>query len=287
MRIGAHVSTAERLDKCLDRAAELGCEALQIFASPPQNWRAVSHTHEAMAELRRRCQECGDPPLYVHAIYLINLASGDPAHIDKSIAALAGALRFCEETGARGTIFHVGSHKGAGFAEVLPRVVQAMIRALEEAPGESLLIVENSAGAGNTVAGTFDELGAIIRAVASPRVAVCLDTCHLFASGYDIRTPEGVERTIAEFDREVGIDKLTVVHANDAKAPLGSGKDRHENIGLGEIGLGGFRALMAHPAFRETPFILEVPGMDGKSGPDRQNVEILRQLRDEVLGPAA
>lgn len=287
MRIGAHVSTAERLDKCLDRAQELGCEALQIFASPPQNWRAVAHSREAMAELRRRCRECSNPPLYVHAIYLINLASADPAHVERSVAALAGALRFCEETGARGTIFHVGSHKGAGFAEVLPRVVQAMIRALEEAPGESLLIVENSAGAGNTVAGTFAELGAIVRAVASPRVAVCLDTCHLFASGYDIRTPEGVERTMAEFDRDVGVDKLVVVHANDAKAPLGSGKDRHENIGMGKIGLDGFRALMAHPAFRETPFILEVPGMDGKSGPDRDNVTILRRLRDEVLGPAA
>jgi len=287
MRIGAHVSAAERLDKCLDRAAELGCEALQIFASAPQSWRPVSHTREAMAELRRRCQECGDPPLYVHAIYLINLASADPAHVERSVASLAEALRFCEATGARGAIFHVGSHKGAGFADVLPRVATAMTRALEEAPGNSLLIVENSAGAGNTVAGTFAELGAIVRTLSSPRVAVCLDTCHLFASGYDIRTPADVERTMAEFDREVGIEKLVVVHANDAKAPLGSGKDRHENIGLGEIGLDGFRAVMAHPAFRETPFILEVPGMDGKSGPDRQNVEILRRLRDEVLGSAA
>ena len=267
MRIGAHVSTAEKLDKCLDRAQAIGCEALQIFASAPQSWRAISHTNEAMAELRRRRGECENPPLFVHGIYLINLASADEAHLERSAKSLAAALAFCEATGARGVIFHVGSHKGAGFETVLPQIGRAMREAIASVPGEALIIVENSAGAGATVGGTLPEVGAIVRAVDSPRVGVCLDTCHLFASGYDLRT-----------------ERLVAVHANDSKGELGGGKDRHENIGHGQIGLDGFRAIMAHPSFREIPFLLEVPGMDGKSGPDQENIDALRGLRRELFG---
>lgn len=286
MRIGGHVSTAERLDKCLDRAQAIGCETLQIFASAPQSWRAISHTNEAMAELRRRCGECGDPPLFVHAIYLVNLASADEAHVKRSADALAAGLRFCEATGATGLIFHTGSHKGAGFEAVLPQIGEAMKAALAAAPGSARLLVENSAGAGATVGGTLSEVGAIVRAADDPRVGVCLDTCHLFASGYDLRSPEAVAATMDEFDREVGRERLVVVHANDSKGDLGGGKDRHENIGQGSIGLDGFRAIMAHPAFRDVPFLLEVPGMDGKSGPDTANVDVLRGLRSEIFGAA-
>jgi deoxyribonuclease-4 len=281
MRIGAHVSTSEALDRCVDRACEIGSEALQIFACAPQSWRPVAHDDEAIGTLRRRSDECDVRPIFVHGIYLVNLCAGDEAHLARSITSLSQCLRFCDGVGASGVIFHVGSHKGAGFDAVLPQIVKAMRKTLDDAPGESWLILENSAGMGNTVAARFGEIGAILRELGDPRVKVCVDTCHAFASGYDIASAEGIERAMEEFDREIGLAKLVAVHANDSKGPLSGGKDRHENIGEGYIGLDGFRTIMAHAAFREVPFLLEVPGFTGK-GPDRENVEILKRLRAEV-----
>ena len=283
MKIGAHVSTADALHRCVDRCGEIGAEAIQIFASAPQSWRPHSHTDEAIALLKAHAGESEIGPVFVHGIYLINLAAENPEHVEKSVASLAAALRFCEGAGALGTIFHVGSHKGAGFDAVKPRIVAAMRDALDRAPGESWLVLENSAGAGNTLAAKFAEIGELIRETGSDRVKVCLDTCHAFASGYDIAEPAGVEAMIEEFERLIGIDRLVAVHANDSKGPLLSGKDRHENIGEGYIGIGGFRTIMSHPAFRDVPFLLEVPGFTGK-GPDRENVEILKRLREEING---
>ncbi|HZQ38355.1 MAG TPA: deoxyribonuclease IV [Dehalococcoidia bacterium] len=283
MKIGAHVSTADALHRCVDRCGEIGAEAIQIFASAPQSWRPHSHTDEAIALLKAHAGESEIGPVFVHGIYLINLAAENPEHIEKSVTSLAAALRFCEGAGALGTIFHVGSHKGAGFETVKPRIVAAMRDALERAPGESWLILENSAGAGNTLAAKFAEIGELIRETGSDRVKVCIDTCHAFASGYDIAEPAGIEAAMAEFDREIGLDRLVAVHANDSKGPLLSGKDRHENIGEGYIGISGFRTIMSHPAFHDVPFLLEVPGFTGK-GPDRENVEILKRLREEING---
>lgn len=283
MKIGAHVSTADALHRCVDRCGEIGAEAIQIFASAPQSWRPHSHTDEAIALLKSHAAESEVGPVFVHGIYLINLAAENPEHVERSVTSLAAALRFCEGAGALGTIFHVGSHKGAGFDTVRPRIVAAMRDALDRAPGESWLVLENSAGAGNTLAAKFAEIGELIRETGSDRVKVCIDTCHAFASGYDIAEPAGIEAAMEEFDREIGLDRLVAVHANDSKGPLLSGKDRHENIGEGYIGIGGFRTIMSHPAFRNVPFLLEVPGFTGK-GPDRENVEILKRLREEING---
>ncbi|HLZ72262.1 MAG TPA: deoxyribonuclease IV [Dehalococcoidia bacterium] len=283
MKIGAHVSTADALSRCVDRCCEIGAEAVQIFASAPQSWRPLAHGEEAIAQLKSHAVEAEVAPIFVHGIYLINLAAESAEHVEKSVTSLAAALQFCEGAGALGTIFHVGSHKGAGFDTVRPRIVAAMQEALTRAPGESWLIIENSAGAGNTIAAKFAEIGELIRETGSDRVKVCIDTCHAFASGYDIAEPAGIEAAMAEFDREIGLHRLVAVHANDSKGPLLSGKDRHENIGEGYIGIGGFRTVMSHPAFRDVPFLLEVPGFTGK-GPDRENVEILKRLRDEVFG---
>lgn len=283
MKIGAHVSTADALYRCVDRCGEIGAEAIQIFASAPQSWRPLAHTDEAIALLKTHAGESEIGPVFVHGIYLINLAAENPEHVEKSVTSLAAALRFCEGAGALGTIFHVGSHKGAGFETVKPRIVAAMRDALDRAPGESWLILENSAGAGNTLAAKFGEIGELIREAGSDRVKVCIDTCHAFASGYDIAEAAGIKAAMQEFDREIGLDRLVAVHANDSKGPLLSGKDRHENIGEGYIGIGGFRTIMSHPAFREVPFLLEVPGFTGK-GPDRENVEILKRLREEING---
>src|SRR5581483_7644271 len=167
MKIGAHVSTADALHRCVDRCGEIGAEAIQIFASAPQSWRPHSHTDEAIALLKAHAGESEIGPVFVHGIYLINLAAENPEHIEKSVTSLAAALRFCEGAGALGTIFHVGSHKGAGFETVKPRIVAAMRDALERAPGESWLILENSAGAGNTLAAKFAEIGELIRETGS------------------------------------------------------------------------------------------------------------------------
>jgi deoxyribonuclease-4 len=280
MKIGAHVSAAAPLAKCIDRACDIGADALQIFASGPQSWRPGTHTDDAMAALKARADECGIDTVFLHGVYLVNLATADPTLLNRSVGSLKQYLAFCGATGALGTIFHTGSHKGAGFDGVLSQIAGAIERVLETTPPQTWLILENSAGQGGTVGGRFAELAAIINAVGSDRVKVCLDTCHLYAAGYDIATPDGCAATMEEFDRVVGLNRLVAVHANDSKAGLGSGLDRHENIGEGQIGVDGFRTITAHPAFRNVPFILEVPGYEGK-GPDRRNVDTLRAIATE------
>ena len=281
MRIGAHVSSSAPLYMCVDRACEIGADAIQIFASGPQSWRPGAHTDEQMARMKEHAAACGIDTVFVHGVYLINLASADETLLNRSVGSLKQYLAFCGQTGARGTIFHVGSHKGAGFDAVLAQIAAAIERVLATTPEQTWLILENSAGQGGTVGGSFAELGGIIRAVGSDRVKVCLDTCHLYAAGYDIATPDGVARTMEEFDAAVGLERLVAVHANDSKAGLGSGLDRHENIGEGQIGRAGFCAIAGHPAFRDLPFILEVPGFEGK-GPDKRNVETLRAICREA-----
>lgn len=277
MKVGAHVSAAAPLAGCVDRARQLGAEALQIFVSGPQSWRPSGHDEAATAATKARALECGIDAFFFHGVYLINLASADDTLVNRSIGSLKQYLRLCSATGSRGTIFHVGSHKGAGFESVLPQIAASMENVLSATPEDSWLILENSAGQGGTVGGRLEELGGIIRAVGSPRIKVCLDTCHLYAAGYDIATSDGCAATLDTFDTVIGLDRLVAVHANDSKAGLGSGLDRHENIGEGQIGRAGFEAITSQPAFRAAPFILEVPGFDGK-GPDRRNIAILREI---------
>ncbi len=282
MRLGAHVSTEGGLDKAIDRAQEMGAETIQIFGSAPQTWRRKAHSPEEMAAFREKAAAAGIQPIFLHAVYLINLASADPAAVDRGIASLIADLQLCAQIGALGSIFHLGSHKGAGFDAVFPQVVAAVRQIMENTPQESWLILENSAGMGGSVGAKFGELGAIIREVDDPRIKVCLDTQHSFAMGYDVATPEGLHAALSEFEREIGMDRLVAVHANDSKVPLNGGKDRHENIGEGYIGRDGFRVVMAHPLLRDVPFLIEVPGF-GKTGPDKANLDILKGIWEEVL----
>jgi len=281
MKIGAHVSSSAPLPKCVDRAREIGAETIQIFASAPQSWRPGSHTDETLAAMKQRADEYAITPVFLHGIYLINLASADETLVNRSVGSLKQALQFCASTGTKGAIFHTGSHKGAGFAAVLSQIVEAIGDVLAATAPETWLILENSAGQGGTVGGRFPELGAIIRAVGSERVKVCLDTCHAYAAGYDIATPEGCDKVLDEFEREVGLARLVAVHANDSKAAIGSGLDRHENIGEGHIGREGFRSFLGALKIPDLPLILEVPGFEGK-GPDKRNVDILRALCAEA-----
>jgi len=281
MRVGAHVSTEGGLAKALERARALGAETIQIFGAAPQSWRKKEYSSDEAEAFKRQAAEADILPVFIHGVYLVNLATGDPAGLERSVDALTWSLDVCGQIGALGTIFHLGSHRGAGFEATLPQVVSAMRSILEGSPGDTWLILENSAGMGGSVGSRFSELGTIMREAVSPRVKVCFDTQHAFAAGYDVAKAQGLEATLAELDEQVGLANLVAVHANDSKIPLGGGVDRHENIGEGLIGREGFKVIMGHPAFQEIPFLLEVPGFE-KKGPDKENVDILRRIRREV-----
>ena len=278
MRLGAHVSAAGGVHKAIDRAEEMGAETIQIFASSPRAWRFRPIPEEDAAEFRRKSEETGVGPNFLHGSYLVNVG-GNPDMLQKSIDSLTNHMNAASQIGASGVIFHGGSHKGAGFDAVLDQAAGALQEVLARSPEDALLIIENCAGMGSHIGASFGEIQRLIEAIDNPRVKVCLDTEHCFAAGYNLADPEGIEAAMDEFDREIGVDQLVAVHANDAKVELGSGIDRHENIGEGYIGIEGFEVIMGHAAFRDVPFVLEVPGPD-KKGPDKENLDRLKAVRE-------
>ena len=281
MKIGAHVSTAGGISKAVDRGLEIGCETVQIFGSSPQSWAFKPVPEVEIESFRRKAADAVLGPVFLHAIYLINLGTPNKANLEKGIESLVNYLTLAANIGAGGVIFHPGSHGGAGYDGIFDQAVASIQRVLEQSPPGPYLCLENMAGMGQHIGARFTDLGRILRAVGSPRLRICLDTQHSFAAGYDVTSPEGVEAMMAEFDEVIGLENLAAVHANDSKQPLGSGVDRHDNIGEGLIGQAGFQAIMAHPAFRDVPFFLEVPGFEGK-GPDRRNVDLLKSIRQRV-----
>ena len=283
MIIGAHVSAAGGIGNAIDRAVEIGAEAVQIFGSSTRSWRFKELTEAAAEGFRAKSAAAGMAPPFLHAIYLINLGNPKPDNIEKSVTSLVNYMNLAEQIGAGGVIFHPGSHGGAGYDAIFPQVVDSIIRVLEQTPEGPLLCLENMAGMGQHIGAKFSELGDVLRAVDSPRLGICLDTQHAFAAGYDLTNPEGVAGMIDEFDRDIGLDRLAAVHANDSKRACGSGVDRHDNIGEGLIGEPGFENIMSHPAFADVPFFLEVPGFgEERRGPDKPNVDILKAIRARV-----
>lgn len=281
MRIGAHVSAAGGLDKAVDRGVELGCETIQIFGSGPQSWRFKEAPPEQTEAFKQKAKAADIRPVFLHGVYLVNLGTPVPENLEKSITSLVQYMKLAAAIEATAVIFHAGSHKGAGYDGIFKQTVEAIQRVLEQSPPGPYLAIENSAGMGQHIGARFEEIGRIMKAVGSPRVKVCLDTEHAFAAGYNIADREGIERAVEELDRDIGLHHLVAVHANDAKVPFGSGVDRHENIGDGHIGLDGFEVIMGHQAFRDVPFLLEVPGFDG-TGPDKPNVDALKKVREKV-----
>ena len=281
MLIGAHVSTAGGVEKSVGRAQDIGAECLQIFASSPRTWKFRPIPDENAAKFRAASADASMGPTVLHASYLVAIASADPALAERSVQSLINHLQASEQLGALGLIFHPASHKGQGFDAVFDQFVTNVQTVLEEAPGESLLMLETSAGSGDHIGSRFEELGKLIKAIDNPRVAVCLDTQHVWAAGYNIVDKDGLDAAMDEFDRDIGLDLLRSVHANDSKRELGSSVDRHDNIGDGLIGEEGFTNVMSHPAFKDIPFYLEVPGVD-KKGPDKPNVETLKRIRASV-----
>lgn len=284
MELGAHVSAAGGVDKAVGRAVDIGAEAIQIFASSPRAWAFKPIADEKAAAFREKATEAGIVSTYLHGSYLVNIG-GKPDHVEKSVLSLTNHMGAAAQIGARGVIFHSGSHKGVGFDAVLDQGAAAITQVLENTDEEVQLIIENCAGMGAQIGASFEELGRLIKAVDSPRLKICLDTEHAFAAGYNIADPAGIEEAMDEFDREIGLDRLVVVHANDAKVEFGSGIDRHENIGEGYIGIEGFESIMGHPAFADVPFLLEVPGMD-KKGPDKPNIDRLKEIRSRLAASA-
>jgi deoxyribonuclease-4 len=280
MDLGAHVSTAGGISKAVGRAQEIGAETIQIFASSPRAWAFKPLAEDQILAFRGAIEEAGIKSTYIHGLYLVNIG-GTPELVEKSIVALEQNMHAAGQIGAEGVIFHSGSHKGVGFDAVLDQAAEALSKVLSDSPPDVQLIIENCAGMGAQIGASFGELGRLMKAVDHPQLKICLDTEHAFAAGYNIADPDGIEGAMAEFDKEIGLDRLVVVHANDAKVELASGVDRHENIGDGHIGLSGFETIMAHPAFQNTPFLLEVPGED-KKGPDKANLDRLKDIRERL-----
>ena len=281
MKIGAHVSTAGGLSKAVGRGVEIGCEAIQIFGSSPQGWAFKPIPGEEVETFRQGVAEAGIGPVFLHAIYLINLGTPKEDILEKGVQSLINYMGLASVIGAAGVIVHPGSHGGAGYEAIFPQVVSSIKRVLDHSPEGPCLVLENMAGMGQHIGAKFEDLGRILKAIESPRLKICLDTQHCFAAGYDMTTKQGIGAMIAEFDQDVGVSNLLAVHANDSKRPCGSGVDRHDNIGDGFIGEDGFAAIMGNPAFENVPFLLEVPGFEGK-GSDRQNIDILKKIRQEV-----
>ena len=281
MKVGAHVSSAGGLDKAIDRGQEMDAETIQIFVSSPQGWAFKPIAPAIVEKFREKAAQSDISSTFLHCIYLVSLGAPTEEHLQKSVGALTNYMQTAGEIGASGVIFHAGSHRGAGYEAVFDQAVRAMEDVLKASPEDVSLLIENSAGMGDHICSSFQEIGRLMKGVGSPQVKVCLDTQHLFAAGFNIVTRDGLNQTMDEFDREIGLDNLVVVHANDSKTPLASAVDRHENIGEGHMGVEGFKVIMGHPAFRDVPFLLEVPGADGK-GPGKADVDVLKSIREEL-----
>jgi len=286
MLIGAHVRARGGIHAAVDSGLAVGAEVIQTHPTSAQMWRPLRLDDDALQLYLEKYRASGLRGHYLHAVYLINLASPQEQLLRSSVASLLHYMELAALLDADGVVFHPGSHRGAGFEAVLGQVGAAMREVIERSPaGHARLLVENSAGAGGCLGRSFEEIGRIVEAAASDRVGVCLDTQHAFASGYDLRTRSGVARALDEFDRLIGVERLCLVHANDSGTGLGSNADRHANIGEGALGEGAFRVMLRDPRLRRVPWILEVPGRE-KKGPDRQQVNLLRACAGRAPLPA-
>jgi deoxyribonuclease-4 len=271
---GAHCSVGVK--KALDNGAAMGAEVVQLFVQSPRTWRFPQHDPADLEAFRSKREEAGVPAL-VHALYLVNLAATDDAVYSKSVDTMSATVDAACAIEADAVVFHLGSHLGAGFETGLERLVPAVGQVLDRCNERTWLLMENSAGAGGTIGRSLDELAAIFEALGRhERLGVCLDSCHLFVSGVDVTDAATWDALLDDLDRRIGLDRLRALHANDAKAPLGSNRDRHDNIGEGLIGE-GLGIFLSHPKVQGLPVVLEVPGADGK-GPNADEIRKLREL---------
>ncbi len=275
--LGAHVSAAGGLHNAPVRASAMGAETMQIFGASPRQWKAGLPSEEAIEHYKEALAESGVKSVYLHAAYLVNLAS-EGELFEKSVENLATHFRIASAIEADGLIFHIGSAKEGDREAALDRVAQGIARVLKSVGGgKTKLVMENASGGGGKIGNDIDDLEKLLSRVKSDRVAVCVDTAHAFEAGVLDFTPEGIKRFFDSWQRQIGMDKLVALHVNDSKTEFASGSDRHENLGEGKIGLAGLRALAAEKRLKDTSWMLEVPGFDG-GGPDKKNLDIMKGL---------
>ena len=275
--IGAHVSSAGGIHTAIDRAEAIGADSVQVFTQSPRTWRPTNHPPANFETFKERRAEVGIGGVICHALYLVNLASPKDDLYEKSITAMTNTVDVGCAIDADGVVFHVGSHLGAGMDAGIERVVEAMKQVLDRCSDTTWLLMENTAGTGATIGRSVEELALLFdRLGRHPRLGICLDSCHLYASGYDVTDEAALDSLLDEVDREIGLDRLRALHVNDSAAPLGSNRDRHANVGEGLMGkkLGVF---LGNPRLQSLPAVLEVPGQDGR-GPNADEVEKAKKL---------
>jgi deoxyribonuclease-4 len=291
-RLGVHLQLGAGLVRAAARATEIGADAIQVFADNPAAWRRRAAPPKRLPEFREQLAAGGVAPVAIHASYLVNLAGPDQPFRRQSIEVLASELRAAPGFGASLVNVHTGSHRETTIEDGIRQVVDgvaAVLASVENGPEAAKLVLENASGGGWSIGTTVEELAAIAegaaqRGIPDERVGFCLDIAHAWGAGYDIATPEGVDDLVGLIDRELGLERLAMVHFNDSRSELGSRHDRHEHIGGGRIGEHGLRSLLTHPGLAGRPFILETPGMD--EGYDRINLVRARALlAGETLEP--
>jgi deoxyribonuclease-4 len=282
MLIGAHVSPAGGLPKAVERGVERGCRAIQIFNQSPRMWRPTAYGEDDFAAFRAAMDDSPVDAVMIHAVYLLNCASEDPDIRAKSLTSLTHSLRIGDAIGAACVVLHPGSALRGEVAPAIARAGEIFREALAESESCPLHL-ENTAGTGGTLGRSFEELSGLIEAGGGDRrLGMCLDSCHLLASGFDIRTTDGLEETLERCDALVGLDRLGSLHLNDSQTPLGSNRDRHANLGDGELGEEGCMAFLSEPRFEGLPVVLETPGPD-KRGTTAEEVRYAFELRERGL----
>jgi deoxyribonuclease-4 len=278
MLIGGHVSTAGGLVNAHARGVEIGAEAIQVFSQNPRQWRPTNWKLDDINEFNSLMKEGPVGAVVIHTVYLINCASRDKGILEKSLTSLVHALRLGDAIGSTGVVLHPGSSLGGQKAAALKRVGKVLREALDRS-GSCRLLLEDTAGAGETLGRSFEELASLIElAGGDERLGLCLDCCHMLASGFDIRTAEGLTEVVDDCDQMIGLDRLACLHVNDSMNPLGSNRDRHAPLGEGELGDEGCAAFLSEPRFEGLPALFEGPGFAGKA-PAKEDVKKARELR--------
>ncbi|MBP6855979.1 MAG: deoxyribonuclease IV [Candidatus Pacebacteria bacterium] len=278
IRLGGHVSSSGGLLKALDRACAIGANTIQLFGASPVQWKAAIPEEREAREFIAKARTLDIHPIFLHAPYLINLASPKENLAALSRTLLEKHLRIAHVLAARGVIFHIGSQGERAHEEVENMVVDALSRILDSVEGDSMLIIENSAGAGNLIGDTLEEIGSIMGRIKSSRVGFCFDTAHAYEAGVIVDySKKGVDQLLSRIDKYIGVKRLVAVHLNDSKTPAQSNKDRHENIGDGTIGYEGIGAFVRNDYIKKLPLLLEVPGIKNE-GPDKENIDRVKKL---------
>ncbi|MFW5961824.1 MAG: deoxyribonuclease IV [bacterium] len=279
MILGKHVSIAGGLDKAFKRAADIGCNAVQIFVKNPRGWKMRELEAEEVERFRAERKKYNINPVVVHAAYLINLASPKDKLWEKSISALKSEYYRCDRLGAEYLVFHPGSHTGSGLEKGIERIAEALNIILNEVNTKTMILLENTAGAGTSIGEKLSQLKAIIDQVdQSERLGLCIDSCHAFTAQYNLKEEEGLEKLITDFNKIIGLEHLKVIHLNDSKYDCCSNKDEHAHLGEGKIGSRAFKRLINHSKLKNKVFILETPWFDKTEDDD---VILLKELRED------